>query len=35
MRLEHNELLSIDNSLKSYERLETRIKQYIIKNKLT
>ena len=35
MKLEHNELLSIENSLKSYDKLELRIKQYIVKHKIT
>ena len=35
MRLEHNELLSIEQSLKTYDKLGQRIKQYIIKHKIT
>ena len=35
MKLENNELLSIESSLKTYDKLEQRIKQYIIKHKLT
>jgi len=35
MKLENNELLSIENSLKTYDKLEQKIKQYIIKHKYT